>query len=241
MDHPAKPSESSTANQGQNTPSGSSAAGPDAAVDAKTSGSRSEWWLIAALGLVILVGFLFRHTSSPFYGSDISGAAYGQDFHLLDPDGHPRSLADFRGKVVTVFFGYTQCPDVCPTNLSAMASVAQKLGPDADRLQVLFITVDPGRDKPALLKEYAPAFNPHFLGLWGDAAATAKVVADFRIEVKMRPGSTPDNYLVDHSAGTYVFDTQGKLRLLLPHQHPVDHIVADIRRLLAEADQAGKK
>lgn len=186
--------------------------------------------LACALACSLLGGC--QSQDAAFHGTDLTGANFGQNFQLKDPDGKGRSLADFRGKVVTVFFGYTHCPDVCPTNLSAMAQAMAKLGKDGDKLQVLFITVDPQRDTPALLKEYVPAFHPSFLGLWGDDAATQKVTADFKVFYQKQPGSTPDTYLVDHSSGTYVFDPQGRLRLLIKHGEKIDNIVDDIKLLL---------
>ena len=151
-----------------------------------------------------------------FQGSDVTGIGYGRDFRLTDHTGKPRTLADFRGKVVVLFFGYTQCPDVCPTTLSELAATMQKLGPDAARVQVLFVTVDPERDTPDLLSRYVPAFNASFLGLYGDAAATAETAKEFKILYQKQPGSTPGAYSVDHSAGTYVFDPQGRLRVGAP-------------------------
>lgn len=170
---------------------------------------------------------------APFHGTDISGATFGKDFRLNDAAGKPKSLADFRGKVVTLFFGYTQCPDVCPTNLSAMAAVMKKLGPEADKVQVLFVTVDPERDTPELLTAYVPAFDPRFLALMGDAAATAATAKEFKIFYQKQKGGTPDTYTMDHSAGTYVFDPQGRLRLLEKHGETVDNLAADLRLLLA--------
>ena len=129
-----------------------------------------------------------------FRGSDVTGIGYGRDFHLYDHHGQPRTLADFRGKVVALFFGYTQCPDVCPTTLSELATALQRLGPDAARVQVLFVTIDPQRDTPELLSRYVPAFNPTFLGLYGDAAATAAVAKEFRIVYEKEPGPTEGSY-----------------------------------------------
>ena len=169
---------------------------------------------------------------TPFNGVDITGSDLGPDFRLTDHDGKERTLADFRGKVVAMFFGYTHCPDVCPTTLSDMANALKALGPDAQRVQVLFVTVDPKRDTPELLREYVPAFNPTFLGLHGDAAATAKVTKDFKIYAAERPGKTPETYTVDHSAQTLVFDAKGKLRLMLAYGTPGDKIAADFRILL---------
>lgn len=175
---------------------------------------------------------LLPASKTPFNGVDITGSDLGPDFRLTDHNGKERTLADFRGKVVTLFFGYTHCPDVCPTTLSDMAKAVKLLGPDAQRVQVLFVTVDPRRDTPELLRNYVPAFHPGFLGLYGDAAATAKVTKDFKIYAAERPGKTPESYTVDHSAQSLVFDTQGRLRLMLGYGTPGEKIAADLRLLL---------
>jgi protein SCO1/2 len=168
-----------------------------------------------------------------FQASDITGASFGRDFELRDPTGKLRHLAEFRGKAVVVFFGYTQCPDVCPTTLAALADAMKRLGPDADRVQVLFITVDPERDTPQLLAQYVPAFDPRFLGLYGDADATARTAKEFRILYQKVAGSTPGNYTMDHSAGSYVYDPQGRLRLYVANGQGADVFAHDLRALLA--------
>jgi protein SCO1/2 len=170
-----------------------------------------------------------------FQGSDITGVNFGRDFRLTDHTGKPRTLADFRGKVVVMFFGYTQCPDVCPTTLAELAATMSKLGQDADRVQVLFVTVDPERDTRDLLSRYVPAFNPSFLGLYGDAASTAEVAKEFKILYQKQPGATPGTYTVDHSAGTFIFDPQGRLRVYVSYGQGPDILVHDIRELLHSA------
>jgi protein SCO1 len=167
-----------------------------------------------------------------FKSVDLTGADYGKDFQLTDQNGQPRSLKDFRGKVVVLFFGYTQCPDVCPTTLAALAEAMQRLGPDADRVQVLFVTVDPDRDTPALLAQYVPAFDRRFLGLYGDADATARTAKEFKVIYQKAPGTTPGSYTMDHSAGTYIFDPQGRLRLYVSNGQGPDVFVHDLRELL---------
>lgn len=167
-----------------------------------------------------------------FESSDVTGASFGHDFALNDPSGKMRTLADFRGKAVVVFFGYTQCPDVCPTTLAALAAAMKKLGPDADRVQVLFITIDPERDTPALLREYVPAFDPRFLGLYGDADATARTAKEFKVIYQKVPGPTPGSYTMDHSAGSYVFDPKGRLRLFVSNGQGADVFAHDIHALL---------
>ena len=187
---------------------------------------------IVAAGLLALVIAACGADHARFLASDVTGVAFGRDFKLTDHNGKPRTLADFRGKVVVMFFGYTQCPDVCPTTLSDLAAALQKLGADAGRVQVLFVTVDPERDTPELLSHYVPAFNPNFLGLSGDAAATAATAREFKVLYQKQPGSTPGSYSMDHSAGTFVFDPQGRLRLFVSHGQGPDVFAHDIRELL---------
>lgn len=168
-----------------------------------------------------------------FNAVDITGANYGKDFRLTDHTGTTRTLADFRGKAVLLFFGYTHCPDVCPTTLADAAKVVKSLGKDGERVQVLFMTLDPKRDTQQVLAQYVPAFNPRFLGLYADEAGTEKTAKDFRVFYEERPGSTPDNYTVDHTAGTLVFDPQGRLRLFINYGMAPDKIAADLGKLLS--------
>ena len=172
-----------------------------------------------------------------FRSTDITGADFGKELALTGHDGKPRTLADFRGKLVVLFFGYTHCPDICPTTLADMAAVMKKLGPDAARVQVLFVTVDPERDTPELMAKYVPAFDPRFLGLYGDADALARTAKEFKILYQKQPGSTPGSYTMDHSAGTFVFDPQGRLRLYVSYGQGPDVFVHDIRELLRSAPQ----
>jgi len=168
-----------------------------------------------------------------FRATDITGASFAREFHLTGHDGKPRTLADFKGKVVVLFFGYTQCPDVCPTTLAQFAEAARQLGADADRVQVLFVTVDPARDTKDLLEKYVPAFNPSFLGLYGDAEATTRTAREFKVLFQKQPGKTPETYTVDHSTGTYVYDRDGRVRLFVRHDRPVEDLVHDVKLLLA--------
>ena len=170
-----------------------------------------------------------------FKSSDVTGAGFGRDFALTDPAGKPRTLADFRGKVVVLFFGYTQCPDVCPTTLSALAEAMKTLGADAGRVQVVFVTVDPDRDTAELLSSYVTAFDPSFVGLRGDADAIARTAKEFKILYQKQPGRTPGSYTVDHSAGTFVFDPQGRLRLYVGNGQGAEVFAHDIRELLRAA------
>src|SRR5207244_10925805 len=165
-----------------------------------------------------------------FQGSDVTGIGYGRDFRLTDHTGKPRTVADFRGKVVVMFFGYTQCPDFCPTTLSELAATMQKLGPEADHVQVLFVTIDPERDTQELLSRYVPAFNPSFVGLYGDASATADVAKEFKVLYQKQPGP-PGSYTMDHSAGTFIFDPQGRLRVYVSYGQGPAVFAHDIREL----------
>jgi protein SCO1/2 len=185
-----------------------------------------------ALVLAAALALAACDASGPsFKYTDITGADYGRDFSLTDHTGKPRTLADFRGKVVVVFFGYTRCPDVCPTTLADLKIAREQLGEDGKRVQVLFVTVDPERDTQQLLANYVPAFDPSFLGLYGDAAATVRVAKEFKVFYQKVPGKTPDSYTVDHTSGSYVFDPQGRLRLLVRPGN-VPNLVADLRTLL---------
>ena len=165
-----------------------------------------------------------------YSGIDLTGADWGRDFRLPDGDGRERSLAEFRGKYVMVFFGYVQCPVVCPTVLLRAAETRKALGPDGDRIQVVFITLDPERDTPALVKEYAEAFGPDFIGLRGDLERTRAVAKEFHVYYEKVP--TGSSYAVNHTAITYVFDDKGNLRLGLQHQHSTEQFVADMRALM---------
>ena len=170
---------------------------------------------------------------SSFKNTDVTGLDYGKDFAMPDHTGKVRTLADFKGKAVVVFFGYTQCPDVCPTTMTEMASVMQQLGPLSDKVQVLFVTVDPERDTPEMLSKYVPSFDPRFLGLVGDKAATEKVAKEFRVFYQKVPGKEPGSYTMDHTAGSYIFDPQGRLRLFVRHGQGAEPIAHDLKLLLS--------
>ena len=167
-----------------------------------------------------------------FKSTDITGSDFGRELALAGHDGKPRTLADFRGMAVVLFFGYTHCPDICPTTLVDMAEVMKKLGSDAARVQVLFVTLDPERDTAAVLSQYVPAFDPGFLGLSGDAAATQRAAQEFKIFYEKRAGSTPSAYTVDHSAQSYVIDPQGRLRLFVRYDRIAQDLAEDLRTLL---------
>lgn len=168
-----------------------------------------------------------------FRSTDITGVDYGKSLALTDHNGRPRTLEDFRGKVVLLFFGFTHCPDVCPTTLADLAGAVKTLGPDADRVQVLFVTVDPERDTPEALAKYVTAFDPRFLGLHGDAAATRKTAQEFKIYYEKR--KTGDSYSVDHSGQSYVIDPQGRVRLLVRPDRIAQDLPEDLKTLLRES------
>ncbi len=166
-----------------------------------------------------------------FKSTDITGADWAQNFALTDQTGKPRTLTDFRGKVVVMFFGYVHCPDVCPTTLVELRDVIEKLGEDGKRVQVLFVTLDPERDTPELLTQYVPVFHPSFLALYGSLEQTARVAKEFKVFYQKVPGPTPGDYSMDHTAGSYVFDPNGRVRLFA-RQGQIGDLVSDIRILL---------
>ncbi len=170
-----------------------------------------------------------------FAAVDITGADYAKDFRLADHNGQQRSLQDFRGKVVVVFFGFAQCPDVCPTSMAELAQVKQSLGADGDKLQGLFVTVDPERDTPEVLKAYMANFDPSFLALRASPEDLAALAKDFKVYYKKVEGKTPTSYTMDHSAGSYVYDTQGRLRLYVRYGSGAEALLADVRQLLKQA------
>jgi protein SCO1 len=191
-------------------------------------------WVAACVAALALGGC--DRGAPQFKSTDITGAPYGKSLALTGHDGRPRTLADFRGKVVVLFFGYTQCPDVCPTTLAELARVMKSLGTDADQVQVLFVTVDPERDTRDILAHYVPAFDPRFLGLYGNPEATRAVAKEFKVFFEKRPGSTPGSYTVDHSAQVYVLDKKGRLRLFVREQRIATDLPHDLRLLLQEGD-----
>lgn len=188
--------------------------------------------LRAALALLLPLIIACEPAQPAFKAVDITGANYARELNLTDHTGAPRSLADYRGKLVAVFFGFTQCPDVCPTTLADMAEVRKLLGDKAKDVQVLFVTLDPERDTAALLTQYVPGFDPSFVGLRGDAAQTAAAAKEFKIFFQKVAGPTPSSYSIDHTAGTFVFDREGRVRLFIRHGTPPADIAADLRRLL---------
>jgi len=195
---------------------------------------------IAICAVLVSAGSLLTACSKgkpEFRGVDISEVDYARDIQLPDHNGQQRSLKDFKGKVVVVFFGYTQCPDVCPTSMQEMAEVKRMLGKDGDRLQSIFVTVDPERDTAEMLKAYMGNFDPSFLALRGTPEQTAAVAKDFKIYYKKVDGKTPTSYTMDHSAGSYIYDTQGRLRVYYRYGSGAEALAADVRTLLNEAGQ----
>lgn len=169
-----------------------------------------------------------------FRGIDITGADYAQQLELPDADGKVRTLADFKGQVLMVFFGFTQCPDVCPTTMSELAEAKKKLGPDGRRVRGIFVTVDPQRDTPELLKAYLAAFDPDFVGLRGTPEQTQAAAKHFKVFYAKVPGKTETSYGIDHTAGGYLFDAKGKVRVFTRHASGPDALAEDLKRLLAE-------
>ena len=187
----------------------------------------------SSLAALLVLGLAACDGASPkFRSTDITGVDYGRSLELTDHTGKLRRLEDFRGKAVVVFFGFTHCPDVCPTTLADAAQAMRQLGPDADRVQVLFVSVDPERDTQEALAKYVPAFDARFLGLRGDLEATRRATKEFKVYFEKRPGKTPDDYSVDHSAQSYVLDPQGRLRLFVRHDRLAEDLAPDLQVLL---------
>ena len=188
---------------------------------------------VAVLALVACLGAC-GPSGPKFKGSDVTGTNYGRVLELTGHDGKPRTLADFKGKVVVLFFGYTQCPDVCPTTMAELAQVKKQLGADGDKLQAIFVTVDPERDSAELLKAYMASFDPAFVALRGTPGETQAVAQGFKVFYQKVPNKDGgEGYTLDHTAGAYVFDTQGRTRLFVRYGTPIEAWVADLRTLLA--------
>ena len=188
---------------------------------------------LAAAGTLALAGCERAAPPHHFNAVDLTGAQYAHGFDLPDVDGKPRTLADFKGKVTVVFFGYTQCPDACPTTMAELAGIAKALGADAAKLQVVFITVDPARDSAALLKSYVTNFRPDFVALRGDDAQTRAVAKEFKVFYQKVGGKSAGSYSMDHSAASFVFDPSGRVRLFVPYGGDPKVLAADIKTLAA--------
>ena len=196
--------------------------------------------LLAAAAALVLAGCdrvpgLGGGSKPAFKAIDLTGAEYGRDLSLTDTEGRRRTLADFRGKIVVLFFGFTQCPDVCPSTLAELAEVKRSLGADGERVQGVFVTIDPERDTPELLKEYVTTFDPSFVALRGDADETKKAAREFKVFYAKVPGKTEGSYTMDHTAGSYVIDADGHLRLFTRYGSGAQALTDDLKLLLAEA------
>lgn len=189
-----------------------------------------------SLATLLALGACGRSAESVrFKATDITGSDYGRTLDLPDASGKVRSLSEFQGKVVVVFFGFTQCPDVCPTTLLTMTEVMKRLGADAQRMQVIFVTLDPARDTPAVLGKYVAEFDPGFIALAGTPEQTQAAAREFKVFYQKVPGKVEGAYSIDHTAASFVFDPKGRLRLYVRHQQTPDEIAEDVKRLLAGA------
>jgi len=190
--------------------------------------------LAAALALAACERAPVGADKPAFKAVDITGADYARTLSLPDAEGKVRTLADFKGKVTVLFFGYTQCPDVCPTTMAELAEVKRSLGKDGERVQGVFVTIDPERDTPQLLKNYITAFDPSFVALRGSDAQTKAVAKEFKVYYAKVEGRTPGSYTMDHTAGSFIYDTQGRLRLFTRYGGGAQALASDLRALLNE-------
>jgi protein SCO1/2 len=193
--------------------------------------------MMKKLLLVVLFGLLVacgqsKQAPAEFYGADVGGADFSGDFHLLDHRGSERQLKDYQGKIVVLFFGYTHCPDVCPTAMMDMARMMKALGNDAGQVQVLFVTLDPERDTREVLAKYVPSFDSRFVGLYGDATKTAETAKQFKVFFEKKDVAGKSGYTIDHSAGAYVFDKTGKLRIYFRSGQKPNEMASDLKQLL---------
>ena len=192
----------------------------------------SSFALVVGLAAGVLLTSCTSKVEPTFLSTDITNANFGRDFRLTDHNGRIRSLNDFKGKVVVLFFGYTNCPDICPITMGKLAVAMKKLGKDAKRVQVLFVSINPEHDTSALLKQYVTTFNPTFLGLSGDMQNTRNIAKEFKVTFQKQAGKTQDNYTMDHSTGTYIYDTVGRIRLYVNSSKSADVFSHDILELL---------
>jgi protein SCO1/2 len=185
------------------------------------------------LAVLCLLAVACNRVPVEFRNTDLTGATFARQFTLSDHNAQIRTLGDFKGKVVVIFFGYASCPDICPSTLSRLAAVMKALGPESERVQMLFVTVDPDRDTADRLRDFVPWFHPSFLGLRGNAQETKAVSEEFRIFSARREVGSQLGYVLDHSSGAYVYDPAGRIRLYVKDTASVEEIVADIRLLLS--------
>lgn len=199
--------------------------------------SRRNVVVAAALSTLLLAACNRPAANAPkalsFHSTDITGAAFARHLELPDADGKQRTLADWKGKVTVVFFGYTQCPDVCPTTMAELAQIRKSLGSEGDRVETVFVTVDPERDTPEILKAYVGNFGPGFTALRGSLEQTEAAAKEFKVFYAKVPGRNPGSYTMDHSAASFVFDTAGQVRLYVPYGGDSKNFAADIRQLVA--------
>ena len=199
---------------------------------------RRSAFLAAALCVALAgcdkLGGAANKPAASFRGADITGAEYAKTLSLPDASGQPRTLGDFKGKVTVVFFGYTQCPDVCPTTMAELAQVKKALGADGDKLQAVFVSIDPERDTPEILKSYMASFDPNFVALRGTLAQTEATAKEFKVYFKKVPGKAEGSYTMDHSAGAFVFDARGNVRLFERYGAGAEALTADVKALIAE-------
>ena len=193
--------------------------------------------IFSLLVLTVVMGALAacspaKPQAEPFFATDITGADFANEFHLTDHTGKPRTLADFKGKAVALFFGYTHCPDVCPTTMADLANAMKLLGKQSDEVQVLFVTVDPERDTQEVLAQYVPSFDPRFIGLYGTPEQTAEVAKNFKVFYAKQDSAGKSDYTVDHSAGIYAFDKTGKVRLYFKYGQKPQEIAHDLKQIL---------
>jgi protein SCO1/2 len=190
---------------------------------------------LAAAGLCLTGCDWLGGTPKPaFKGVDLTGAAYAQSLNLTDQDGRARNLAEFKGKVVVVFFGYTQCPDVCPTTLAELAEVKRSLGADGEKVQGIFVTIDPELDTAPLLKAYLSSFDPSFVALRGSESQTQEAAREFKVYYAKAPGKAPGSYTMDHTAASFLFDKQGRVRVFVRYGSGAQALADDIKLLLKE-------
>jgi len=196
--------------------------------------SRLAAALLSGVAMFALVACGEKSPPAPtFANTDVTGLAYGKGFELTDHQGQRRTLADYKGKAVVVFFGFMHCPDVCPTTMMEMSNVMKLLGTDADRVQVIFITLDPARDSQDLLRQYVTAFDPRFVGLRGTQEEIDRTASEFKVFHEKVAGKEPGSYTIDHTAGSYVFDPEGRLRLFVRHGQGEEPVAHDLKMLLA--------
>jgi protein SCO1/2 len=193
--------------------------------------------LVAGTCVAALLAACDRFGADPkapsFHATDITGAEFARRLELPDVDGKMRTLADWKGKVTVVFFGYTQCPDVCPTTMAELSQIRKSLGAEGDRIETVFVTIDPERDTPEVLKAYVGNFGPGFTALRGSAEQTAAAAKEFKVFYAKAPGRTPGSYTMDHSAASFVFDTSGRARLYVPYGGDTKNLAADLKQLVA--------